>query len=269
MRRLTLYISLLWTLVVQAAVYTPTEVPSPKAQGKDYYVANPDDIIADEDVDFLNRCAAMLEQQTQVELCVVALESIGDVDCFDFSYELYQRWGLGKKGKNTGVLIVFVLSSHDIRIMTGTGIEGVLTDAQCAQVIREYMAPLFREGDYGGGLCRGALRIYEICTDGEAPEELQNASSVTNRGQYGEDENNDNAWVYGIILLIILIAIIYLIWHSKGNGGGSNYSGGRSTYYGGGFSGGGFSGGGFSGGGFSGGSWGGGSTSGGGAGGKW
>lgn len=264
-KHLLTYVFLLLSLIAQAAVYTPATVPDPKKHGQLSYVANPDAIIADSDVVFLNRCAAMLEQQTQVEMAVVALGSIGDYSAFDFAYELYQRWGIGKKGKNTGVLILFAEESHDIRIMTGVGIEGVLPDATCSRIIQEQMIPLFREGDYGGGLCMGALRIYEVCTDGEAPEELKNMQSVTNRGGYDSGEEDDAG--FWVILIMLVALVVFLIWLSnqsgKGGRSGSRGGGGGPIIF---TSGGGSS---YGGGGFSGGSWGGGSTFGGGAGGKW
>ena len=172
----------------EAKVYTPSSLPSPKESGQGWYVANPDAIIADSDVVFLNRCAADLEAKTNVEMCVAAVQSIGETECFDFCYELFQRWGIGKKGQNTGVLVFFAMESHDVRIMTGVGLEGVLPDARCSQIIHDHMIPAFRAGDFGGGLCLGALRIYEVCTDSEAPEELRNMKSVTNRGKYAEED---------------------------------------------------------------------------------
>lgn len=245
----------------EAKVYTPSSLPSPKESGQGWYVANPDAIIADSDVVFLNRCAADLEAKTNVEMCVAAVRSIGEAECFDFCYELFQRWGIGKKGQNTGVLVFFAMESHDVRIMTGVGLEGVLPDARCSQIIHDHMIPAFRAGDFGGGLCLGALRIYEVCTDSEAPEELRNMKSVTNRGKYAEQEDEAEEWIV-IVALVIFIAI--LIWASKHKGGGGMNSGrtisGGPVFMGGGSS---------YGGGFSGGSWGGGSTMGGGAGGKW
>jgi len=264
LRRFGIYISLLWVMAVQAAVYTPSSVPDPKAQGQGFYVSNPDALLADSDVVWLNSCAQQLDQATHVELCVVALQSIGESDAFDFAYELYQRWGIGRKGQNTGVLILFVELSHDIRIMTGVGIEGVLTDAQCSQIIRTDMTPAFKQGDYGGGLCLGALRIYEICTEGNVPEELLAIRSVTNRGKYAEEEE-DNKLEKWLLVIGLIIFVLLLIWFDNIGDKGSN-SGGQSggsdpiIFIGGGSSGGG---------GFSGGSWGGGSTFGGGAGGKW
>ena len=212
MRRYLGFILLLMATTMHAAVYTPSSVPSPKQQGQGYYVANPDAILPDSSVAWLNDCAARLEKATNVELCVVALGSIGETDAFDFAYELFQRWGLGKKGQNTGVLVLFAEESHDIRIMTGVGIEGVLTDQQCSAIIHDEMIPAFRAGDYGGGLCLGALRIYEICTDGDAPEELLAIRSVTNRGGYDEDEITDReiliimAVSSGLAVLLFLIA---------------------------------------------------------------
>jgi len=267
-KHIILWLVSLFAIAVQAAVYTPSSVPNPKDGGQACYVANPDAIIADSDVVFLNRCAERLEAQTKAEMCVVALGSIGEANCFDFTYELFQRWGLGKKGQNTGVLVCFVLDSHDIRIMTGTGLEGVLPDARCSQIIRESMVPAFRAGDYGGGLCLGALRIYEVCTDGEAPEELRNMQSVTNRGKYVEknEELTEDEWI--IVVAILIVLAIFIIVSIKSKKGGK---GGNGTFYGG--SRGGtiytFGGGSSFGGGSFGGSWGGGSTSGGGAGGKW
>ena len=265
MKRWLLYIAVLLTISAQAVVYTPASLPNPKDAGQSNYVSNPDRILSDEDVDFLDRCAARLERETGAEMCVAALGDIGGMSAFDFAYELFQRWGIGKKGKNTGVLILFAEASHDVRIMTGVGLEGVLPDAKCSRIIQQDMIPAFRKGDYGGGLCLGALRIYEVCTDGEAPEELRNMKSVTNRGGYEEEE--DEWTTEGVLIVVAYFAVLcFLIWffwkHGNGrNGGKSSGGGGPIIFTGGGRS--------YGGGGFSGGSWGGGSTFGGGAGGKW
>ena len=216
LRRLAIYMFLLVSNALLAVFYTPASVPNPKDLGQSNYVANPDAIVADSDVVWLNNCASLLEEKTRVELCVVALQSIGETEAFDFSYELFQRWGLGKKGQNTGVLMLFVMESHDIRLMTGTGIEGVLPDARCSQIIHDDMIPAFRAGDYGGGLCLGALRIYEICTDGEAPEELLNVRSVTNRGQYAEDDLSDGEilLLVGLVCGCLLLVAFIFYWSS-------------------------------------------------------
>ena len=213
MRRFLLIIALFSALVAPAATYTPQSVPNPKSIGQEQYVANPDAILADSTVRWLNHCAAMLYDSTHVELCVVALNSIGNMEAFDFAYELFQRWGIGRAGQNTGVLMLFVLDSHDLRIMTGTGIEGVLTDAQCSKIMHEDMFPAFKKEEYDRGLCLGVLRIYEICTNGDAPEELLTIRSATNRGRFGSQEDDED-WIGVGVVVGLFLLMIYLIWSS-------------------------------------------------------
>lgn len=213
LRHIFSLLPLLWVaLSVGAASYTPQTVPNPKQEGQAHYVCNPSGIVSPDDAQYLNQCAARLEAATGVELCVVALDAIGDYDAFDFSYELFQRWGIGKEGKNTGVLLFLALESRDVRIMTGGGIEGILTDAICKRIIETDMMPLLRQGDYSGGLCVGALRIYERCTNGEAPEELRNASSVTNRYGYTDTDEGESLWIWLLIALFIVGPLIVSVW---------------------------------------------------------
>ena len=203
----------------QAAVYTPKTLPNPKANDRYNYVCNPDEIVATNDVLLLNRLARQLEDSTEVELCVVAVNSIGENEAFDFCYELFQRWGIGKEGKNTGVLVFLAVESRDIRIMTGGGIEGILTDAVCNEIIQKTMFSPLRNADYSDALVLGALRIYEICTNGAVPEELRQMTSASNRYHYA-DESEDNAWVellyfVGIPSLIFAVIIALLLMPKK------------------------------------------------------
>ena len=193
--------------VAHAAIYTPTSLPNPKAQDQYNYVCNPDGIVDQSNLLFLNRLAQQFEDSTLVELCVVAVESIGQADAFDFCYELFQRWGIGKEGKNTGVLLFLAVESRDIRIMTGGGIEGVLTDAVCNEIIQSTMISPLRNADYSDALALGALRIYEVCTDGDAPEELRQMTSATNRYHYA-DETAENELFELLLAVGIMTALL-------------------------------------------------------------
>ena len=209
-----LIISLLLAFVAQAVEYTPTTLPNPKAQDRSNYVANPDLIIASEEVLFLNRLARQLEDSTQVELCVVAVNSIGEMDAFDFCYELFQRWGIGKEGKNTGVLLFLAVESRDIRILTGGGIEGILTDALCNEIIQQTMMTPLRNADYSDAMALGAMRIYELCTNGEAPHELRQMTSATNRYHYAtntETEHSILEWIIAIGVFVVILVVFSIV----------------------------------------------------------
>lgn len=220
MKRLNLLFAFsLLAILVQAMVYTPTSLPNPKVQDRGNYVCNPDEIVASSDVVLLNRLARQLEDSTQVELCVVAVNSIGEMEAFDFCYEVFQRWGIGKEGKNTGVLLFLAVDSRDVRIMTGGGIEGVMTDAVCHSIIHETMMQPLRNADYSDAMALGALRIYEVCTDGAAPEELRQMTSATNRYHYA-DESEENVWMelfyfVGVPCIIFALIIVLLLLPKK------------------------------------------------------
>ena len=220
MKRLNLlFVFSLLAVLVQAMVYTPTSLPNQKVQDRGNYVCNPDEIVASSDVVLLNRLARQLEDSTQVELCVVAVNSIGEMEAFDFCYEVFQRWGIGKEGKNTGVLLFLAVESRDVRIMTGGGIEGVMTDAVCHSIIHETMMQPLRNADYSDAMALGALRIYEVCTDGAAPEELRQMTSATNRYHYA-DESEENVWMelfyfVGVPCIIFALIIVLLLLPKK------------------------------------------------------
>ena len=220
MKRLNLLFAFsLLAVLVQAMVYTPTSLPNPKVQDMGNYVCNPDEIVASSDVVLLNRLARQLEDSTQVELCVVAVNSIGEMEAFDFCYEVFQRWGIGKEGKNTGVLLFLAVESRDVRIMTGGGIEGVMTDAVCHSIVQETMMQPLRNADYSDAMALGALRIYEVCTDGAAPEELRQMTSATNRYHYA-DESEENVWMelfyfVGVPCIIFALIIVLLLLPKK------------------------------------------------------
>jgi uncharacterized protein len=145
---------------------------------------------------------------------VIAVNSIGEMDAFDFCYEVFQRWGIGKEGKNTGVLLFLAVESRDVRIMTGGGIEGILTDAVCHKIIQETMMSPLREAQYSDAMALGAMRIYEICTDGAIPEELRQMTSATNRYHYADESEENELFELlsaGGIVLVLLVFVFVIV----------------------------------------------------------
>ena len=122
---------------IGAEVYTVETVPSPKDRGQEYYVSNPDAILSAEVADTLDAMLRQLNHATNVELAVVALDQYADsqYDTYTFALALFNYWGIGEADKNTGVLVFLARKKRDIQIITGSGIEGILTDSKCREVI--------------------------------------------------------------------------------------------------------------------------------------
>ena len=147
--------------------YTVDEVPNPKTNDASAFVANPDGIISEETVYQLNIILQNLEAKNKAEIAVVVLNSIGDNDIFDFGVKLFERWGIGKKGSDNGLLILFVLDQRKIRFETGYGLEGVLPDAICKRIQMNEMVPYFKEGNYDEGMLRGVKKTVETVENEE------------------------------------------------------------------------------------------------------
>lgn len=132
-------IILLIPLQAQEKVYTVDNLPKVHLQNKMQYVCNPAGILSQESCNEIDAMLYALEQQTGIETVVAVVPSIGNAECFDFSHELLNKWGVGKKEKNNGLVILLVTDQRCIQFYTGYGLEGVLPDAICKRIQTKYM----------------------------------------------------------------------------------------------------------------------------------
>ncbi|MDE2183269.1 MAG: TPM domain-containing protein [Alphaproteobacteria bacterium] len=249
-------LSALFALVAFVAILAPASALTfPPLSGR---VVDDAGILSDQTKQELNQLLHQHEQQTGNQVVVATLKSLQGTDIETYGYQLGRAWGLGKKGKDNGVLITISPSTHDVRIDVGYGLEGTLTDAQSALIIQNVMLPYFKKGDYDSGVLAGTVDTLKAL--GGKPS-LEGASLP-------EEPQTDDQSHHGgvpIIFIVILLWVVFgrFFWPLLFLGGI-----GRGPWGGGGF--GGFGGGGLGGGSFGGGfSGGGGSFGGGGASGHW
>jgi uncharacterized protein len=184
---------------------------------------------------------------TSTQIAIVIMQNVGDYDERDYAEKLAEKWGIGQKGKDNGILIFVDISDHKMSIETGYGMEGVLPDALCKRIIDNYMKPEFKAGNFYKGFDDATTIIIKLAT-----------------GEYKADDikgKKTSIYVWLILGLIILYVLVKASSGKRGYGTYSSggYSGGGGFFSGGGGSSGGSDFGGFGGGGFggggSGGSW--------------
>lgn len=139
---------------------TPQEVINPK-QAYNKWVSDMADVISDEDESQINDLIDQLEKNTSAEIAVVTIKNSGDITPKDFATELFNLWGIGKKGKDNGVLVLLVMDARRIEVETGYGTEGVLTDGKVGEILDNYVIPRFKEGDFGKGILDGVQAIIK------------------------------------------------------------------------------------------------------------
>lgn len=183
---------------------------------------------------------------TSTQIAIVIEQSLDGDDLFDYCQRLAEGWGIGEKDKSNGVLIYVALDDHKIRIHTGYGMEAVLPDALCNQIINNRIKPAFKAGAYYQGL-----------------DETTDDIIAAAKGEYSNDREPKGGFGNLLLLFAIIIILIFIFKGKVGGGGRRGFAGPLfwGTFGSGGFSsGGGSSGGGF--GGFGGGGFGGGGSSG-------
>ncbi|MCA1664301.1 MAG: TPM domain-containing protein, partial [Myxococcales bacterium] len=234
-------------------------VPPPPTQPvTDYAHALSPDAVAR-----LNQQALSYEPGSTRKIVVAIFASLEDEAVEDFTIRLAEKWKIGSKKNDDGVLVVVFVKEHKVRIEVGYGLEGQLTDVQAHRIEEELMAPRFREGDYEGGL-RAALAAIDTATGGHQHDEGQ----LPARAPTSNSGGGGGRIPVGVIIFIVFVIIMIIRRRGGGGGGGGFWPGFWLGGGGGGWSGGssGWSSGG-GGGGWSGG--GGGSFGGGGATGSW
>jgi uncharacterized protein len=194
-----------------------------------------------------------LEDSTSIQIAIVIIPSLNGADIRDYAIDLLQKNKIGQKGKDNGVLLLVAKDDKKIAIEVGYGLEGVLPDALCNQIIRNEIKPRFRESDFNGGLV-AALDAIIKAAHGEYRSEGKGKKNIYNFGA-------------GTLVLFVILSFLFSMIRG-GRSHGISSRGYRSSMFGGSGFGGGF-GGWSSGGGGGGWSAGGGSFGGGGASGSW
>lgn len=223
-----------------------------------------------------------LKQKTGAEMAVAIVKTVAPLDAKTYAVKLFEKWKIGQKGKDNGLLILLALEERRVEIEVGYGLEGVINDAKAGEILDKYVVPFFKTGEFGAGLYNGAVVIAgEIAKSAgqELGANFQPAAPVKGSDDGGLLENlimvaiilltvfgSGIIWglvgaalggFFGFLIAGVLGAIIgaifgFVLSYFKIFGRGGGWMGGLGS--GGGFGGGGF-GGGSSGGGGSGRSW--------------
>ncbi|MEK7330473.1 MAG: TPM domain-containing protein, partial [Candidatus Eisenbacteria bacterium] len=98
-----------------------------------------------------------LKRKTGAEFAVLVMPSTAPVSPSEYKVAVFQRWGLGRKGQDDGLLMLVAIEEREVRFETGYGLEGTLPDGLQSRIFREEMAPRFRAGDWAGGITAGVL----------------------------------------------------------------------------------------------------------------
>jgi len=130
------------------------EFPKPIGYVNDYAK-----ILSQQDIQSVNTYIQELQEKTTAEVAVVTMKSVVPYDINDYAVKLFEKWGIGVKGDDNGVLILLALKERKVRIEVGYGLEGILPDGLAGQIIRQSMIPYFKQENYGQGIINGTIAV--------------------------------------------------------------------------------------------------------------
>lgn len=184
-----------------------------------------------------------IKKETTNEIAVLIIKSLEDESLEGYSIKVVDKWKLGQKGKDNGILFLISVDDRKMRIEVGSGLQGDLPDAIAGRII-DGVKPYFKSGDYRSGIVFGVLKIADRI--GSEIQGLAGPKKVKSR-------RSKKTLVHFIFVIFFFIISLfgrrrrgYGIYSSGGGFGGGGFSSGGGGSFGGG--GGGFSGGGASGG---------------------
>jgi uncharacterized protein len=258
----TAILILLFLTVIPAAPARAQQWQKLNVQG---YVNDFAGVLAPETAQRLTALCTEVDQKAKAQIAVVTIKSLEGDALEDFANHLFQKWGVGYKGTDRGVMVLLAVGDHKYWTEVGYGLEPILPDGKVGGFGRD-MLPLLRQGNYNSALWQMAGQIAEVIAQ-DSHVSLESLDPSHAIPVTSEREGQEWHLTAGQILVLLIILIVLgpillrflgpfflfsLLSGGLGRGGSGGWGGGGFGGGGGGF--GGF-GGGSSGGGGAGGSW--------------
>lgn len=142
-----------------------------------------------------------LEKQTGSEVAVVTIKSLEGMDIESYAVGLFEKWKIGKKDKDNGLLLLTAKDDRKIRIEVGYGLEPYITDGRAGEIIRSQMTPEFKNENYEGGTLNAVQQIKKYIIEQDAAPKTTSKRS---------NANEDNGWLVLGVLFVLYSLITYI-----------------------------------------------------------
>jgi uncharacterized protein len=215
---------------VVTAAETVSNLPAPTG-----YVSDFAGVLSESTKYNLENLCTQVDRQAHAQIAVVTIKTLdNDQPIDEFATALEEKWKVGKKGTDRGVLMVVVMNPRKYRIEVGYGLEGILNDAKVGDIGRA-MVPSLSQGDYNTGITLGVQQIARvIAADAGVALNLGQPVHQYHRQQAPAQISFVQLLLGGGAILLILFFLaktgnMGLIFFLLGNlmGGGGGYRGGR------------------------------------------
>jgi uncharacterized protein len=157
--RLAVVIGLALAPVAAADARVPARTLAPSKVAYVGRVTDAADILVASQRISLDRDLTRIQARTKAQIVVATVPTLGGRDIAGYARDLGNRWGIGDDRRDDGIVILLAPNEQLVRIAVGEGLDKILTDEVCQQIINEVMLPEFREGRLYEGLTSGIAAL--------------------------------------------------------------------------------------------------------------
>ncbi len=232
-RSLRLAFALSLLLAAAPAFYAERVQDLPKPTN---YVSDLAGVLSPQTVQGLNGLCAQVDRQAHAQIAVVTVKSLDGEPIENFATDLEDKWKVGKKGTDRGIILLFAIQDRKRRIETGYGLEGILPDIKIG-AINASIRPQLEAGNYDAAISSAVVQISQVIA-ADAGVNLQAAPRRGPPAQPVKQLSLGELLIGGTVLLVILFVLfrfapsgtigflLGMFLGGGGRGGGGGFGGG-------------------------------------------
>ncbi|MBE6037950.1 MAG: TPM domain-containing protein [Anaerofustis stercorihominis] len=189
----------------------------PDIEDKNFCVVDDADVISQETENYLSALNYDLNNKTGASIVIATVDFTGSLSIDEYAYQAFNKWGVGDKDKDNGLLVLMSVGDEDYWAVQGSGLEKDLSSGEISQMLYDYMEEDFAKGDYDAAAKSIYLAAYEwfgdfynipLITDPSTPAV---DDPGTDTGEPVTDDNNTGDFMMKLITWIVIIAIVIII----------------------------------------------------------
>jgi uncharacterized protein len=184
--------ALILLLIATAGAEPLTSIPNPRSHDRTW-VADMAGALRGDTIAQLNSTISDFERTTGGEMAVVVIRSLDGISIEEAAVQLFNLWGIGKKNRDNGLLLLWSTSDRRVRVEVGYGLEGVLPDGKTGAILDAYVIPKFKSGEFDEGVLAGVDALVRVARS--EPVELPSAGS--------ESYENDSSGISTVLMSLL------------------------------------------------------------------
>jgi uncharacterized protein len=147
-----------------------------------------------------------VQQRTTAEIAILTVPSTAPEAIEDYSVAIFDRWKIGERGKDNGLLFLVAVQDRRLWITTGYGLEGILPDGKIGEIRDRAIVPYFRAGRYAEGILRGTEELASVIL-AQGGEGAQGRQPVVRPARHRSALSNGSTGILlGIFILLVLFS---------------------------------------------------------------